>query len=188
LRGLIEALNELSKLFPKVPRPALNLGCERSCPEASSCNSLGCYRNGVINLKSGVGVDVLVHEYGHHVFHTMASNHVDPIACERFANAFERSLIDRVLCERCGYTIIHDDREGVCLYCGEAYVKDSKPSSLDTVAKGLVIGISGALLGGFVAGLIPMPEEPREVKMEKARKLLGVAAVTSLLSVAGYSI
>ena len=186
---LLEAYYKLGDLFPRVPRPALNLNCERSCPEVDRCTSLGCYKNGVINLRTGAGVDVLIHEYGHHLFHKVVGDHIDPSTCERFAWALENSLRDRVLCERCGHTIVHDWKEGLCLYCGETYVREERSSELlGSIGKGLLMGAVAGLLGGLVVGLIPSPREEERAKLQMISKLVGLIAATSLVSIIGYSI
>jgi len=185
---LLEALDRLSKLFPSIPRPRVILGCERSCPESYRCTFTGCYRDGVIYIRSDSGVDTLIHEYGHHIFHTIAGDHVDPVVCEEFARAFEYSLKDQIICERCGYMIIHDGSEGFCLNCGQAYVRDYSPQLTEVIGKGLLVGIFSGLLGGFITGLIPLPGEPLPQKIDKVQKLLAGIALSSLVSIVGYSV
>jgi len=184
----MEALDRLSELFPNIPRPKINLGCERTCPDAYRCTAAGCYRNGVINIKSNADLDTLIHEYGHHIFHIIAGNHIDPVTCEQFARAFEYSLRNQVLCESCGYPVIYDGSGGLCLHCGETYVRDYQSQMFEVVGKGLLVGIATGLLSGFITGLIPPPPEASlHEKIDRLQKLLAGVAFSSLVTILTFS-
>ncbi|MCR6691576.1 MAG: hypothetical protein MRT15_04230 [archaeon YNP-LCB-003-016] len=176
-----EVLVRLHNFLPSLPTPRINYNCEYTCPMANECNYLGCYVNGTINLKSYATPDVLVHEYGHYIFHK-ALGYVDHVESEKFARWFEKSFYNPVICEECGSQLIYNSSEAFCPNCGTQYYSSNGNGLIGAIGKAILVGLGGTLLGGFITGMLPGKAEPLDVKMDKIRKLTGMGVSTALIS------
>jgi hypothetical protein len=152
-----EVLRRLKQFLPNIPEPAVNLNCETKCPEAGTCKLLGCYYNGTINLKTGVPAEVLVHEYGHHIFNIAMGGRVNKAESEKFARFFEDHFGYNIACDVCGNSIVYfpsgSTIVGYCPSCrtGYAMYADTEQgSSLEDFFVGVVCSIIGTLFASAI--------------------------------------
>jgi len=174
-------VSKLNEFLPSLPVPTINYPCEINCPFSNSCEYLGCYYNGVINLRSEADERVLVHEYGHYIYHS-AVGRGRLEESERFAQWFEKSFYNPVSCDLCGNNLIYNDEFAICPNCRSFYSREYYSSDSSIVVKSIIIGSIVTLITAFITNTLPMPEDPTRVKIEKTSKILASAIVGSFAS------
>lgn len=172
-------ITKLHEFLPSLPIPKINYPCEDNCPFYNTCEYLGCYFNGVINLKSIANERVLVHEYGHYIYHSAIGNG-NLIDSERFAQWFEKSFYNPILCDLCSKPLVYNSNNAICLNCKSFYTNSRSLGNL--VLKSILISSIVTLLTAFITNSLPMPEEPLRVKLDKSSKILASVITGSFIS------